>query len=493
MVDDVLNQVIKLLEIKKGDTARLQHIKETIENKKTLYNSDKKYLEKLSSKYLVEDTKQKEDISIDYPKKSKNICHMCDKKVSIISGFTCSYCGVLVCDNHRIPENHDCYNIHNVNKIQIIKNKYNSRKSNFEYTNDNQIYTKNKHKPIKAVFIFLIIFGIGTGLVYFNNTIDLTTESYIELDLYKQRKALETLNELTTDEGTGNITTIKEIVKSNQNEEIENNSKIMINNNQVQITDNNIQNNKVLIVYVEDIPNYSHESVTIKTVQNAIDDWSKLNPNLEFQLVTEKHNSNVEIKWTAKINYPQDISGITNSEFMVYDDGSIASENHEIVIDLVNLDCNGSKIFWSKESITDTIKHEIGHVLGLDHSSDVNHLMYDPDDGINNMPTLGHVIPSITDNYYIGQKEMVKQADILEIKYKNTLAEYGWSVNDWESGKKSTTNELFYNKVNSIIDEMNPIIDNLNCFSVTTNKQESNAINLEEKSDITVVPFSVNP
>jgi len=53
MKDPRLNDIEKLLEIRKGSTGRLKHIKETIENEKTLYNSDKKYLEKLTSKYLI--------------------------------------------------------------------------------------------------------------------------------------------------------------------------------------------------------------------------------------------------------------------------------------------------------------------------------------------------------------------------------------------------------------------------------------------------------
>jgi hypothetical protein len=48
----MLEHVNKLLEMKVGDIGRLEHIKNTLENNKTLYTSDKKYVEDLTSKYL---------------------------------------------------------------------------------------------------------------------------------------------------------------------------------------------------------------------------------------------------------------------------------------------------------------------------------------------------------------------------------------------------------------------------------------------------------
>lgn len=48
----LLNDVNILISKKVGDISRLEHIKESIENNKQLYDSDRKYLDELSEKYL---------------------------------------------------------------------------------------------------------------------------------------------------------------------------------------------------------------------------------------------------------------------------------------------------------------------------------------------------------------------------------------------------------------------------------------------------------
>ena len=93
-----------------------------------------------------------------------------------------------------------------------------------------------------------------------------------------------------------------------------------INDDQITYS-SEMQNKKLLRVYVENIPDYSHENITMETVEMAIKDWNDLNPNLEFQRVLEKHNSNVKIKWVTIINGFLDSVGITNSEYMKYGDG----------------------------------------------------------------------------------------------------------------------------------------------------------------------------
>jgi len=46
----LLQDVLQLLKLKIGNPARLEHIRETLENNNTLYDSDRKYLENLSKK-----------------------------------------------------------------------------------------------------------------------------------------------------------------------------------------------------------------------------------------------------------------------------------------------------------------------------------------------------------------------------------------------------------------------------------------------------------
>ena len=184
MSNNLIDQINKLLELGKGDIRRLEHIKSTLEQNKTLYNSDKKYLETLVSKILEEHIQNPNKIYQENIKQKnigvlKNECCFCNKKISSMDGFKCAYCGLRNCDEHRIPENHDCVNIDSTNRIQDVKNSYDSRDDDFENIDGNYTYKKNKHRPIKVMFIFLIIFGMGAGLIYFDNTINGTLERYI--------------------------------------------------------------------------------------------------------------------------------------------------------------------------------------------------------------------------------------------------------------------------------------------------------------------------
>ncbi len=51
-MDSFIDDVYELIRLGRGDLGRLEHIKSALEDKRTLYTSDKKYIEELTSKYL---------------------------------------------------------------------------------------------------------------------------------------------------------------------------------------------------------------------------------------------------------------------------------------------------------------------------------------------------------------------------------------------------------------------------------------------------------
>jgi|SaaInlV_200m_DNA_6_1039755.scaffolds.fasta_scaffold07417_2 hypothetical protein len=223
-------------------------------------------------------------------------------------------------------------------------------------------------------------------------------------------------------------------------------------------------------VFVNDIPDYSHVFVTEKTVDDALNSWMNLNPNLEFKMVQDSQDADIVIFWVNAIPFGSHSMGITKSDIIQDYYGQIISQNHKITIDLVDADCNGEPIFWDKDTVIDVIKHEIGHTLGLNHSSIENHLMFDPDDGVVGLNTLGYSIPKkSTIENHIGEREIQNESERLNKKYVDSLTKYGWSVDDWEKGERRSTSGAFYDEINSIIDELNPVIEEYNCYVESTN------------------------
>jgi len=61
MTDEIIDYVIHLIDAKKGDAGRLNYILSTLQDGKTLYNSDKKYLDSLITTYIGSSRKKAGD------------------------------------------------------------------------------------------------------------------------------------------------------------------------------------------------------------------------------------------------------------------------------------------------------------------------------------------------------------------------------------------------------------------------------------------------
>ena len=76
----LLKDVERLLYLGKGDSERLKHIRETIHAQKTLYQSDKKYVEHLSLQFPIQQKSQNENIL-----ENKTAIQITDKETAPIS------------------------------------------------------------------------------------------------------------------------------------------------------------------------------------------------------------------------------------------------------------------------------------------------------------------------------------------------------------------------------------------------------------------------
>lgn len=120
MDNDAIRDIERIIELKKGDAGRLNHIKNMLQKDRPLYVSDSRYFEALRKKYLTADTVQEAQVisqvvkpSIDRPRGRKRITDDPPKSspawyvlpvfLSIIGGMISYLC--LRVNNHRRARN----------------------------------------------------------------------------------------------------------------------------------------------------------------------------------------------------------------------------------------------------------------------------------------------------------------------------------------------------------------------------------------------------
>jgi len=146
-------------------------------------------------------------------------------------------------------------------------------------------------------------------------------------------------------------------------------------------------------VFVYDIPEYSHESITTQLVDESLRAWENVNPDVSFAYVDDINDADIEIGWTDAIDYEDEwVVGLTYTDHYEGEDEVLYAS---IEVDLVDTDCNGNPVYWTDVSIRDTITHELGHALGiLGHSNDESNLMYDEDAESAFVDTMGYILPA---------------------------------------------------------------------------------------------------
>jgi hypothetical protein len=126
----LLDDVNRLLKLEVGDIARLNHIKETLEQNKIVYVSDRTYIEKLATNYLNQDkledsNKKQQDSSTKYTSSDSHdgdlidddstFCGKCGNKISDESNF-CPKCGVST-NNENMSKSYQNRDLHSSQKI----------------------------------------------------------------------------------------------------------------------------------------------------------------------------------------------------------------------------------------------------------------------------------------------------------------------------------------------------------------------------------------
>jgi len=104
---DVVDEVNALLKLGVGDSYRLEHIKQTFIQNKTIWITDENYLKRMREKYLIQHTSdvQTDDIVFENEPENKETIHCwkCGKKGPLGANF-CMICGTSIFEVGSTPK-----------------------------------------------------------------------------------------------------------------------------------------------------------------------------------------------------------------------------------------------------------------------------------------------------------------------------------------------------------------------------------------------------
>jgi len=232
--------------------------------------------------------------------------------------------------------------------------------------------------------------------------------------------------------------------------------------------------NEIIYYSFDDVPLIPDKQIPIDALKKAIETWEASNPNLEF---IQSENSNIEIRWQAYASSTH--TGLATCSSVLY--GIL---NHCVLDISVGVeDCNGNFVQDDENMVANILMHEIGHALGLGHTSETGHLLYSTESPQISFDTKGYVIPDRFEELYVGQKAIVHQEkeiraelESLDIKISREQSQYDeynkqyqyyegktLSADDFKKAERAFDKlNSQVEKVNALIDKQNQLIDKIN-------------------------------
>ena len=244
----------------------------------------------------------------------------------------------------------------------------------------------------------------------------------------------------------------------------------------IQQISNTITSEEHQIIYYsfENVPDVPDRQIPVDALMKAIENWEKSNPNLEF---IQSDNSNIEIKW-------QKYASSTHTGLATCNTVLFGILSHCVLdISIGAEDCNSNFVQNDENMVVNILMHEIGHAMGLGHTSEENHLMYSTESPEINFDTKGYVIPDRLDELYVGQKlllvqekEIQSQIESLDHKITREESQYDEYYKQYEFYEGKTLSQEDYQKaqraydkissqakkVNGLIDQQNELINEIN-------------------------------
>jgi len=231
---------------------------------------------------------------------------------------------------------------------------------------------------------------------------------------------------------------------------------------------------QIIYYSFEDVPDVPDKQIPINALKKAIDTWEKYNPNLEF---IESKNSNIEIKW-------QKYASSTHTGLATCNTVLFGILSHCILdISIGAEDCNSNFVQNDENMVVNILMHEIGHAMGLGHTSEEDNLMYSTESPEINYNVKGYSIPERFEELYVGQKlllsqekEIKSQIKLLDGKITREQSQYDEYYKQYEfyEGKTLPPKEFekaqrAHDKINAQAEKVNDLIDQQNKLIIQIN------------------------
>jgi hypothetical protein len=234
------------------------------------------------------------------------------------------------------------------------------------------------------------------------------------------------------------------------------------------------EEHQIIYYSFEDVPDVPDKQIPIDALKKAIDTWERYNPNLEF---IKSKNSNIEIKW-------QKYASSTHTGLATCNTVLFGILSHCVLdISIGAQDCNSNFVQNDENMVVNILMHEIGHAMGLGHTSEENHLMYSNESPEITYDTKGYSIPERFEELYIGQKlllsqekEIKSQIKLLDDKIAREESQYDEYYKQYEfyDGKNFPPKEFekaqrAYDKINVQAEKINDLIEQQNKLIIQIN------------------------